>query len=113
MQKWLDLLTPSAAAIAILIAIALAFQATRQGKAIKRLEERIAEREGAGARVALDRIRSLQRRTSSGDGRRLAPVAAAVAALAVAGGTVWYVALRDSGSNEATQTVTGAGGASR
>lgn len=61
-DKWLELLTPSAAALAILFAIALVIQSIRHGRALRRLESRVAEREGAGARVSLDRLRELQKR---------------------------------------------------
>ncbi len=61
-DKWLELLTPSAAALAILFAIALVIQSIRHGRSLRRLETRLAEREGAGARVSLDRLRELQRR---------------------------------------------------
>lgn len=65
MDKWLDLLTPSAAALAILFAIALVIQSIRHGRALRRLESRVTEREGAGARVSLDRLRELQRRPAA------------------------------------------------
>lgn len=61
-DKWLDLLTPSAAALAIVFAVALVIQSIRHGRALRRLEGRMAEREGAGARVSLDRLRELQQR---------------------------------------------------
>lgn len=116
MQKWIDLLAPSAAAVAILIAIALAIQAIAQGRAIKRLEERIADQDGAAARVSLDRIRALQRRTSAGGGGggagvRLGPLAAVIAIAAVLAGTGWYVFLRgDSTEGAKTPTTTGTTG---
>ncbi len=113
MQKWIDLLAPSAAAIAILIAIALAIQAIAQGRAIKRLEERLADQDGAAARVSLDRIRSLQRRTTTGaggPGLRPGPVAAVVAVAAVLAGTGWYVFLRDDSAKTATTPTTGTTG---
>lgn len=127
MQKWTDLLTPSAAALAILFAIALTIQSIRHGRAVKRLESRVAEREGAGARVPLDRLRELQKRgrSAAGEpepatgvgapprpGRRrsgpnLAPVAAIVAVAAVVAGTTWYLFFRgDNGSEAGGSTIT-------
>ena len=111
MQKWLDLLTPSAAALSLLLAIALVIQAIRHGRSVRRLESRLADREGAAARVSLDRLTQLQRRagTSTGhqedkqrDSPRLPPVgniAAIVAVLAVVAGTGWYLFVRDGGSD--------------
>jgi len=70
-DKWLELLTPSAAALAIVFAIALVIQSIRHGRALRRLEGRISDQEGAGARVSLDRLRELQR--SRGGAAALAP----------------------------------------
>lgn len=124
MQKWLDLLTPSAAALSLLLAIALVIQAIRHGRSVRRLESRLAEREGAAARVSLDRLTQLQRRsgTSSGqqegkrrDASRLPPlgnIAAVVAVLAVVAGTGWYLFIRDGGSGTAATTTTRSGAVS-
>ena len=112
MQKWLDLLTPSAAALSLLLAIALVVQAIRYGRAVRRLESRLAEREGAAARVSIDRLAQLSRRssTSSGllkpdrDSPRLPPlgsVAAVAAVLALVAGTGWYLFVRDGGDSSA------------
>jgi hypothetical protein len=123
-QKWLDLLTPSAAALSLLLAIALVIQAIRHGRSVRRLESRLADREGAAARVSLDRLTQLQRRsgTSTGhqegkqrDSPRLPPVgniAAVVAVLAVVVGTGWYLFIRDGGSGTAATTTTGSGAVS-
>jgi hypothetical protein len=122
-QKWLDLLTPSAAAFSLLLAIALVIQAIRHGRSVRRLEARLAEREGAAARVSLDRLTQLQRRagTSTGlqegkqrDSPRLPPLgnlAAVVAVLAVVVGTGWYLFIRDGGSSTAATTTTKTGSA--
>jgi hypothetical protein len=40
--SWLNLLTPSAAVIAIFLAIALVVQSFRHGRAIRRLEQQLA-----------------------------------------------------------------------
>ena len=112
MQKWLDLLTPSAAALSLLLAIALVIQAIRHGRAVRRLESRLAEREGAAARVSIDRLTQLSRRSSTSIGPlkprrespRLPPLgnAAAIAAvLALVLGTGWYLFIRDGGDSSA------------
>jgi LytR cell envelope-related transcriptional attenuator len=118
LEKWLDLLTPSAAALALLLAIALIVQTVRHGRSVRRLESRLAEREGAAARVSLDRLTQLQRRagTSTGmnestrDSPRLPPlgnIAAVLAVLALVGGTSWYLFVRDGDSGTAQSTTTG------
>lgn len=119
-EKWLDLLTPSAAALSLLLAIALVIQAIRHGRSVRRLESRLAEREGAAARVSLDRLTQLQRRagTSTGlpeskrDSPRLPPLgnlAAVVAVLAVVAGTGWYLFIRDGDSRQSGPAVTKTG----
>jgi hypothetical protein len=111
-EKWLDLLTPSAAALSLLLVIALVVQAIRHGRAVRRLESRLADREGAAARVSLDRLAQLQRRvstsssaTASGrEGPRLpglGNVAAVTVVLALVAGTAWYLFIRDDSSNSA------------
>ncbi len=81
-DKWLDLLTPSAAALAILFAVALVIQSIRHGRALRRLEGRLAEREGAGARVSLDRLRELQQRRTPSVPAEIPDAAVADAAIA-------------------------------
>lgn len=122
MQKWLDLLTPSAAALSLLLAIALVVQVIRHGRSVRRLESRLAEREGAAARVSLDRLSQLQRRagTSTGllepkrtrESPRLPPLgnlAAIVGVLAVVAGTGWYLFGRgDDPATGGTGTATSA-----
>lgn len=121
MEKWLDLLTPSAAALSLLLAIALVVQAVRHGRAVRRLESRLAEREGAAARVSLDRLSELTRRsgTSTGtpapkrerEGPKLPPLgnlAAIAAVIALVFGTGWYLFLRDDGDSSAATSPTAA-----
>jgi hypothetical protein len=120
-EKWLDLLTPSAAALALLLVLALLVQAIRHGRSVRRLEKRLAEEEGAAARVSLDRLQQLQRRSSISSApvetaeraprgpSNLPAIAAIVTVLALVGGTAWYVFFRDSGddtSNGSTSTAT-------
>lgn len=112
MEKWLDLLTPSAAALALLLVLALLVQAVRHGRSVRRLEKRLAEEEGAAARVSLDRLQQLQRRTSISSApiesaeraprgpSNLPAIAAVVTVLALVGGTAWYVFFRDSGDGD-------------
>lgn len=120
MQKWLDLLTPSAAALSLLLAIALVVQAIRHGRAVRRLESRLAEREGAAARVSLDRLSQLSRRSSTSTGTpapkreregpqlpRLGNLAAIAAVIALVLGTSWYLFIRDDGSGSAATSSTG------
>lgn len=117
MQKWLDLLTPSAAALSLLLAIALLIQAIRHGRAVRRLESRLAEREGAAARVSIDRLSQLQRRTKTssivpeappGPGRspNYARLSIAAAIVAIVAGTSWYVFLRDKDTGTAASPTT-------
>lgn len=121
MQKWLDLLTPSAAALSLLLAIALVVQAIRHGRAVRRLESRLAEREGAAARVSLDRLSQLSRRSGTStdtlapkskrerEGSRLPPLgnlAAIAAVIALVLGTGWYLFIRDDGSGSAATSTT-------
>jgi len=115
-QKWLDLLTPSAAALSLLLAIALVVQAIRHGRAVRRLESRLAEREGAAARVSLDRLAQLQRRSGTSvlaprePGPRLprpGRIGAIVAVAALVVGTGWYLFVRDSGSGTTSHATTG------
>lgn len=117
MEKWLELLTPSAAALSLLLAIALLVQAIRHGRSVRRLENRLAEREGAAARVSLDRLAQLQRRAGTSTGllepRRESPrlpplgtLAAVMGVLAVVLGTGWYLFLRDDDGAEAGPAAT-------
>ena len=116
MEKWLDLLTPSAAALSLLVAIALVIQAIRHGRSVRRLESRLAEREGAAARVSLDRLSQLQRRAGTSTGlleprrqsrnRPIGSIAAVVAVIAVVAGTGWYLFLRDGDSRDAGPVTT-------
>lgn len=106
MQKWLDLLTPSAAAVAILVALALVVVALRQGRAIRRLEERVADTDGAAARISLDRLQSLGRR--AGETTRVNPATAAAVLIGagVLGSAGWYFFMRDEPAKSASKTTT-------
>lgn len=114
MEKWLDLLTPSAAALALLLVIAVVVQAIRHGRAVRRLESRLAEREGAGARVSLDRLRSLQARSGISEGidiprPGLRGLGIALSTLVVLGGMgvgAWYLFIREDGATAVAPTTT-------
>lgn len=121
MEKWLDLLTPSAAALSLLLAIALVVQAIRHGRAVRRLESRLAEREGAAARVSIDRLAELSRRSATSTGMlapkgehrgprlsRFGNLAAVAAVIALVLGTGWYLFIRDDGNSSAATSSTGA-----
>lgn len=106
-----DLLAPSAAILAIFVAIGLVVQSIRQGRAIRRLEERLAERGDAAAEASLQRVAQLQARAqvSSGDGgagplgrdgvRTGLAVLGVVVVLLLAAGGVWFAFLRDDGAS--------------
>ncbi|HJZ62151.1 MAG TPA: LytR C-terminal domain-containing protein [Miltoncostaeaceae bacterium] len=106
-MKWIDLLTPSAAALALLVVLALLVQSIRQWRTVKRLEGRLEEREGAAARVSLTRIQELQSRPHTSFRRSLAVrpsprrtgawIGALVVVALLAGGA-WYLFVRDDGS---------------
>jgi hypothetical protein len=109
--KWIDLLTPSAAALALLVVLALAFQSIRQWRTVKRLEGRLAEREGAAARVSLSRIEELQARPHTSfrrslparpSPRRAGAWAGILVVLALLAGGAWYLFVRDDGSSAST-----------
>lgn len=106
MQKWLDLLTPSAAAVAILVALALTVVALRQGRAIKRLEDRVADTDGAAARISLDRLQSLGRRANETTRLNPSTVIAIVVGAGVLGAAGWYLFMRPDNSTSADSSTT-------
>ncbi len=117
-EKWLDLLTPSAAALALLLVLALLVQAIRHGRAVRRLEARLAEKEGAAARVSLDRLQQLQRRATTSTAvtsearsprtprgpSRLPAIAAVATVLGLVGLTSWYVFIKGDDGDSAAPT---------
>ena len=104
-MEWLRLLAPSAAVLALFLGIGLLVQSIRHGRAIRRLEQRIADGEGAASRASLERIAALQARsgvsTGAAPGRsRVRPIlfglgAVVLAALVVTGGW-WFLGRGDS-----------------
>ena len=109
-MDWLDLLTPSAAVLALFIAIGLVVQSIRHGRAIKRLEQGLAQAGGAAVEASLERIQQLQARASISSGEAMPPsalvrragvIVAAVVAVLVIGGLTWAFFLRGGGGDDA------------
>ncbi|MGE0026553.1 MAG: LytR C-terminal domain-containing protein [Thermoleophilia bacterium] len=108
-MEWLDLVVPSAAILALFGVVALVFVAIRQGRTIRRLEQRLAERGEASIEAPLQRIAELQAREKVSSGRpaysaqlRTAGVVGLVAlALLLAIGGIWYLFVRDDGGGTA------------
>jgi hypothetical protein len=104
-MEWLDLVVPSAAILALFGVVALVYVAIRQGRTIRRLEQRLAERGEASVEAPLQRIAELQAREAVSSGRpaysaqlRTAGIVALAAlALLLAIGGVWYLFVRDDG----------------
>ena len=67
-MEWLDLVVPSAAILALFGVVALVVVAIRQGRAIRRLEERLARSGEAADEAPLQRIAELQARQRSSPG---------------------------------------------
>lgn len=111
-MDWIDLLTPSAAILALFAAIGLGVQSIRQGRHIRRLEEQVANGGGAASKASLERIEQLQKRakvsqgglTPAGGGGLRPWAIAGVSALVIAlvGGGVWFLFLRDSGDGSSS-----------
>jgi hypothetical protein len=110
-MNWLDLVAPSAAILGLFVAVALIVVAIRQGRAIRRLEDRLAKSGDAAVEAPLQRIAELQARAQVSERSRapglpreqarMAAVVAGIALVLVAGiGGVWYLVGRggDSGS---------------
>ena len=119
-MAWIDLLTPSAAVLALFFSIALVVQAWRHGRAIRRIEQRLVSNGTAGVDAPLERIAQLQQRITTSQGVRpprslgggrpggavLGAIAAAVVVLGAGG---WYFLIRDSGSPAKTPPGTAQG----
>lgn len=114
-MEWIDLITPALAAFAALVAIGLGVQAFRQGRHIRRLEQRLEQSGVAGTQAPLERLQQLQQRVSTSSGVRPATgegtsrigiaIAAVVALAAIAAGVYWFV-LRDTPPANDTPTAT-------
>ncbi|MGD9694548.1 MAG: LytR C-terminal domain-containing protein [Thermoleophilia bacterium] len=114
-MDWLDLVTPSAAILALFGVVAVIVVAIRQGRAIRRLEDRLASTGDAAEDAPLQRIAELQARQKISEGGTgglrgelrtgLVVLASALVLVAAIGG-VWYLFIRDDGDGG-----TAAGGA--
>ena len=109
-MDWVDLLTPSAAVLALFIAVGLVVQSIRHGRAIKRLEQGLAQAGGVAVEASLERIQQLQARANISSGevgppsallRRAGVIVAAVVALLIVGGLTWAFFLRGGGGDDA------------
>lgn len=123
-MEWLDLVVPSAAILSLFGVVALVVVAIRQGRAIRRLEDRLARSGNAAEDASLQRIAELQARqrvsqgvssttgassstsssaaSSSGQLRTLGVVALVAIALFAAVGGVWYLFLKGGDSASAS-----------
>jgi LytR cell envelope-related transcriptional attenuator len=108
-MEWLDLVVPSAAILALFGVVALVVLAIRQGRAIRRLEERLARSGDAAVDAPLQRIAELQARQrvsqgglSAGQFRTAGVVALVAIALFAAIGGVWYLFVKDGSSASAS-----------
>jgi hypothetical protein len=111
-MEWLDLVVPSAAILALFGVVGLLYVAIRQGRIIRRLEQRLADRGEASIEAPLQRIAELQAREQVSSGRpayatqlRTAGVVALAAlALVLAIGGLWYLFVRDDGNSASGDT---------
>lgn len=119
-MSWLNLLTPSAAVIAIFLAIALVIQSLRHGRQIRRIEQQIASAGLSAYDPTLERLKALSglsekpasKPASAGAGRqpiasrRAQIIVAAVVAVLIVAGIAWAVSSRNSSSSAKTITTT-------
>jgi LytR cell envelope-related transcriptional attenuator len=106
--EWLDLVVPTVAILAAFAAIGLIVTAIRQGRAIRRLEERLARTGDAAVDAPLQRIADLQARHATSSSRspdiqrqvRMGAVIGVTALVLIAAGAgVWYLFVRDDGGS--------------
>lgn len=109
-MEWLDLVAPSAAILALFIAIGLIVQSVRHGRAIKRIEERLAQSGSTSVEASLERVKQLQARAAISSGTGVPPGAvrtgliatAVILVVALAGVVGWLFLLRGDGDPDAT-----------
>jgi LytR cell envelope-related transcriptional attenuator len=110
--EWLDFVVPSVAILALFAAVGLIVVVIRQGRAIRRLEERLARSGDAAVEAPLQRIAELQARHATSAGSpsverqlRMGAVIGVVALVLVAAiGGVWYLFIRDDNGSAAADT---------
>jgi hypothetical protein len=106
-MDWLELVGPSAAILALFAVVALIVVAVRQGRAIRRLEERLERTGNAAVEAPLQRIAELQARHQVSEGgptlrqglRTGAVVVVSALVLIAAAAGVWYLFVRDDGGS--------------
>lgn len=109
-MDWVSILVPGAGILALFGVVGLVAVAIRQGRLIRRLETRLAERGEAAVEAPLQRIAELQARERvssglppfSGQVRTFGVIALICIALAAAAGGVWYLFIRGDASSGAT-----------
>jgi septal ring-binding cell division protein DamX len=110
-MEWLDLLAPSAAILGLFAAVGLIIVAIRQGRAIRRLEERLARQGEAATPAPLQRIAELQARQKVSSGtppslerqlRMAGAIVVAALVIVLAIGGIWYLFVRGDGGSGAT-----------
>ncbi len=114
--SWLNLLTPSAAIIAIFLAVALVVQSIRHGRQIRRIEQQINSAGIASYDPTLDRLKELSGlserpdavgRTRTERGRRPLIIAGIVLAAIIVAGIIWAL-FGGGGSSSRSSASTGA-----
>lgn len=112
-MSWLNLLTPSAAIIAIFLALALVIQSFRHGRQIRRLEQQIASAGLSAYDPSLERLKTLSglsETTPAPDTAPRAPIAsrrtqiivAVVVGALIVAGLAWVVVSRNNSSSNAS-----------
>jgi hypothetical protein len=110
--EWLDLVVPSVAILAFFAVIGLIVTAVRQGRAIRRLEERLARTGDAAVEAPLQRIADLQARHAPSSGspdiqRQLrfgAVIGVSALVLVALIGGIWYLFIRDDNGSASADT---------
>jgi hypothetical protein len=111
--SWLNLLTPSAAIIAIFLALALVVQSFRHGRQIRRLEQQIASAGLTAYDPSLQRLKTLsglsESKPAGGEAgrqpiasRRTQIVVAGVVGALIVAGVAWIVVARNNSSSKAS-----------
>jgi hypothetical protein len=109
-MEWLDLVAPSAAILGLFAAVGLIIVAVRQGRAIRRLEERLARQGEAATPAPLQRIAELQARQKVSSGapslerqlRMVGVIVIVALVIVLAIGGIWYLFVRDDGGSGAS-----------